>query len=118
MKVISKRVGADPAVVDMDVSLESLQAYVGGYVEYVIFIRQTNFAADIICNEEGMYAASDGGPLPQNWAGILGDFLVVAIADDNSVRDLTDAEIESVMLYLEYNADVLHPVNQVGENLE
>lgn len=76
MKAIRKKPGCKPEVIDIDNTLEALQAEVGGYIEAV-----TIADAVIICNEEGRILG-----LPHNcrFCGIefVGTILVVGYAGD------------------------------------
>lgn len=76
MKAIRKKPGCKPEVIDIDNTLEALQAEVGGYIEAV-----TIADAVIICNEEGRILG-----LPHNcrFCGVdfVGTILVVGYADD------------------------------------
>lgn len=76
MKAIRKKPGCKPEVIDIDNTLEALQAEVGGYIEAV-----TIADAVIICNEEGRILG-----LPHNcrFCGVdfVGTIIVVGYADD------------------------------------
>ena len=76
MKAIRKKPGCKPEVIDIDNTLEALQAEVGGYIEAV-----TIADAVIICNEEGRILG-----LPHNcrFCGVdfVGTILIVGYADD------------------------------------
>lgn len=49
MKVIRKKPGCEPEVIDIDNTLAALQREVGGYIEVITL----PYGAAIICNEEG-----------------------------------------------------------------
>ena len=49
MKAIRKKPGCEPELIDIDNTLKSLQAEVGGYIETVTIASD----AVVICNEEG-----------------------------------------------------------------
>ena len=72
MKVIRKKPGCAPEIIDIDNTLESLQAEVDGYIEAVTISAD----AVVICNEEGLLRG-----LPNNcrFFGMpfVGAFLVV-----------------------------------------
>ena len=76
MKAIRKKPGCKPEVIDIDNTLEALQAEVGGYIEAV-----TIADAVIICNEEGRILG-----LPHNCrfcgVDVVRTILVVGYADD------------------------------------
>lgn len=51
MKAILKNPGEQPQIIDIDNTLEALQAAVGGYIETVTFASD----ACIVCNENGRH---------------------------------------------------------------
>ena len=50
MKAIRKKPGCEPELIDIENTLEALQAEVGGYIETVTISAN----AVVICNEEGL----------------------------------------------------------------
>lgn len=77
MKAIRKKPGCEPEVIDVENTLEALQAEVDGYIEAVTISGD----AVIICNEEGRLLG-----LPHNcrYCGVdfVGTILVVGYAGD------------------------------------
>lgn len=77
MKAIIKRVGENPEPIEIDNTLEALQAAVGGYIEPVTFAPD----AVVICDEEGRIKGK-----PKNctiWdADFVGDLLFVGVKGD------------------------------------
>jgi len=106
VKAITKKVGESPVQFDGELDYEFVSGFVGGYIEMV----PIGPGVDVICNEEGMFAGSDGGPLPQNAAGFLGNILIVAVdTDSGEFRSLTDEELRKGFAYLQVFKDVVHP---------
>jgi len=107
MKVIKKKVGEDPVVLDVEVTYEFMNESVGGFIEVVPIGPN---GVDVVCNEEGMFSGPGGGPLPQNAAGFLGDILIVGHDNESGdPRSLTDEEVRKGLAYLERFKDVKHP---------
>ena len=77
MKAIRKKPGCKPEVIDIDNTLEALQAEVEGHIETVTIAND----AVIICNEEGRILG-----LPHNcrFVGVdfVGTVLIVGTKDD------------------------------------
>lgn len=107
MKAIRKNVDELAWVIDVDLSYEFMVATVGGFIQMVPIGPNV----DIVCNEEGMFAGPDGGPLPFNAAGYLGNILIVASGDDGEHRDLTDEEQRKGLAYLERYKDLKHDLS-------
>lgn len=91
MDVILKRPGRAPEVVQLDNTLEALQAAVGGYIETV------TIAADVcfICNEEGRLL---GMPYNGRFLGVdfVGPVLVAGI-DGEEFCGLTREQISRLL---------------------
>lgn len=91
MRVIRKRPGQVPQIVDVENTLESLQFEVEGWIEAVTFAED----ACVICNEEGRI---QGLPFNLELMGILffGTILIVGV-DGENFTDLSDAGVELMM---------------------
>ena len=91
MRVIRKRPGQVPQIVDVENTLESLQFEVDGWIEAVTFSED----ACVICNEEGRI---QGLPFNLELMGILffGTILIVGV-DGENFTDLSDAGVELMM---------------------
>lgn len=91
MRVIRKRPGQVPQIVDVENTLESLQFEVDGWIEAVTFAED----ACVICNEEGRI---QGIPFNLELMGILffGTILIVGV-DGENFTDLSDAGVELMM---------------------
>lgn len=87
------RVGAAPAVVPVDPSLEGLQAIVGGDLEAVALIPAAGFA--VYCNEDGTARG-----LAPNRAGLLGDFVVLGVDEEGETVGLAPVDAARVVAYL------------------
>lgn len=87
MKVIRKRPGEAPEIIEVDNTLKALQAEVGGYIEAVTLTGD----AVILCNEEGRILG-----LPHNcrFLGVnfVGTILVVG-RNGEEFCSLPDAEV-------------------------
>ena len=72
MKVIRKKPGAQPELIDIDNTLKALQTEIGGYLETVTIASD----AVVICNEEGVLL---GMPYNCRFFGVdfVGPILVV-----------------------------------------
>ena len=91
MRVIRKRPGQVPQIVDVENTLESLQFEVDGWIEAVTFSED----ACVICNEEGRI---QGLPFNLELMGILffGTILIVGV-DGENFTNLSDAGVELMM---------------------
>jgi len=107
MKAIRKNVGMSAEVIDVDLTYDFEAATVGGYIQMV----PIGPSIDIVCNEEGMYAGPNGGPLPFNAAGYLGNILIVATDNEGDHRDMTDEELRKSLAYLERYKDLKHDLS-------
>lgn len=116
MSVVVKFPGTPAAALSAPelLSLESLQTLVGGYIEVVPLAP----GVDLVCNEEATYAGPGGGPLEQNAAGILGPLVILGSTDDGDFRQLTPAEVEQALAYLERFKDECHPLLSGGPMFE
>lgn len=85
IRVIRKRPGCLPELVQVENTLEALQQEVGGYIETVAFARD----ACIICNEEGRLL---GLPYNVTFLGVsfMGTILIVGV-DGEEFSDLPAA---------------------------
>lgn len=91
MRVIRKRPGQQPQVVEIEPSLEALQREVDGWIETVTFAED----ACVICNEEGRIR---GEAFNTALLGLLffGTILIVGV-DGENFTDLGDAGVELMM---------------------
>lgn len=91
MRVIRKRPGQVPQIVDVENTLEALQFEVDGWIETVTFAED----ACVICNEEGRI---QGLPFNLELMGIpfFGTILIVGV-DGENFTDLSDAGVELMM---------------------
>lgn len=99
IRVIRKRPGCLPELVQVENTLEALQQEVGGYIETVTFARD----ACIICNEEGRLM---GLPYNVTYAGVdfVGTILIVGV-DGEEFSDLPDASWETLLSSFGGNAN-------------
>ena len=86
MKVIRKKPGCEPEIIEVDNTLAALQAEVGGYIETVTIASD----AVIICNEEGRILG-----LPDNCrvcgVDFVGTVLIVGTKGDE-ICDVPEAD--------------------------
>jgi len=92
MRVVVKRVGCEPEVVEIEHTLKAMQAIVGGYIETV-----TSPGLALVCNEEGKLKG-----LPNNFLLrgdiIVGDAFFVGIDPDTlDFCSLSDHAVYSIM---------------------
>lgn len=99
MKVISKKAGEEPKVIDMENSLENLQKAVGGYIDMV----HVTSNVDIVLNDEGKL---DG--LPFNiyliYKGSVVDFVVgdiLIVGANNSTGETIGLSDKQINIYME-----------------
>lgn len=92
MRVIRKRPGEAPEIVEIENTLEALQKEVGGYIETLTLTQD----AVIICNEEGRLHG-----LPYNCtlcgAAFVGTILLAGV-DGDEFTDVPSAEFLCEML--------------------
>lgn len=96
IKVLSVKTGNVPTAIEMIDTLENLQAYVGGFIEF--FHLSDDDQIDLIVNEEGKINGlpinrllfQDGEVVD----AICGDLLIVCVNDDGEIVSLNDALIE------------------------
>lgn len=86
MKVIRKKPGCEPEIIDIDNTLEALQTEVDGYIETVSLSTD----AVVICNEEGRLR---GLPYNCRFVGVnfVGTILVVG-RDRDEFCDVPEAD--------------------------
>ncbi len=105
--VVSVKVGQKPVLHTVENSLEALQKEVGGFIQMVPVLPPF---VDLVCNEEGMFAGPNGGPLPANSCGILGDFLFVAHDSNGEMRSLTIEEVGQIYWWHRDHQNDIHPM--------
>lgn len=91
MKVILKKPGEPPQAIELDNTLEALQAAVGGYIETLTFATDACF----ICNEEGRLLG-----LPYNGRFLGVDFVgpvLIAGVDGETFCGLTREQISLLL---------------------
>ena len=91
--VVTVRQNQPAKVEEIDGSLESMQAIVGGYVEavHVHALR----GVDLFCNEDGIELE-----LPGNGCGIRGSYFFVRHNAEGNPVSLTNADIARIKDYL------------------
>lgn len=89
--ILAVRQGAEPVVETIDSSLQTMQEFVGGYIQMVpiSYEPKNGRALDLCCNEEAMFEK-----LPFNSFGILGPFFFTATDKNGAPSTLTAGEIE------------------------
>jgi len=105
IRAIVCRMGAEPVVEEIDEGLSTKQAIVDGFVTALCIGGNPHRGRgiDLWCNDEGMdleLPANRLLRLPGGTLGVLGNFLVCAHDDDESVS-LTDDEIAAWLPFLE-----------------
>ena len=85
MKILRTRDLVSPEIVDMDGTLEALQAAVGGYIEAVYPFDDP---VAIVCNDDGKFNGMQPNRALYDTDGeimdiIAGTFLIVGLSDDN-----------------------------------
>jgi len=92
MKVVIARVGQEPKAIEIENTLEAMQALVGGYIEVVPWTIPEPFV--IICNEEGALTG-----LPEGWLGLRGDIFVTRrdFRHSGEFATLTDVEAAAII---------------------
>jgi hypothetical protein len=95
MKVIIKKVGKQPEVVDIENTLDAMQKIVGGYIEAV----RVRSDCMMICNEEGKLMG-----LPYNFDlgndKIVGD-VIFTKPDGAEFTDLDDRNVEMILHFFD-----------------
>jgi Domain of unknown function (DUF3846) len=92
MKVVLKKVNEEAVVTEMENTLESLQATVGGYIEVV----PVGSGILMICNEEGKFNGSEPN-FNMGYDTIMGDVFFTKGDDEGEFTSLDEEEIEAVM---------------------
>lgn len=92
MKIVKKLPGMAAEVIDIEISLESLQKEVDGRIEAVTLIEGTAF----ICNEEGRLLGMKPNIII-NEVGFVGPLLVVGVRGEH-FSELPQAERWAKML--------------------
>jgi len=91
IQAVIKNPGQDPIVVKIDPSLESLQRFVGGYIEV---LHTSNL--DLIVNEEGLMINLPFNTYV-NGIPLVGTIIAVGHDDEGETIGLTDAQVSMAM---------------------
>lgn len=96
MRIIAVRAGEDPVIEELpDNSLETMQRFVGGWIEMVTLDRSLDGSIVLWCNEEGKLMG-----LPKNRYlslqpdVICGDFFISAVDNDGETVGLSESEAD------------------------
>lgn len=96
MKVIEKKIGQEPKIVDIANTLESMQNMVGGWIEA---IPVTNDGLVMFCNEEGKLIG-----LPPNFSlpgdTIVGDVVFSRTDSSGGNIDITENDMDAVKEFI------------------
>lgn len=90
MKVIRKKPGCEPEVIDIDNTLAALQQEVGGYIETVTIASD----AVVICNEEGRILG-----LPDNCRVCGVDFVGTILVVGRNKDEFCDVPEADFLMY-------------------
>ena len=90
MKVIRKKPGCEPEVIDIDNTLAALQQEVGGYIETVTIASD----AVVICNEEGVPLG-----MPYNCRFVNVDFVGSILVVGRNKDEFCDVPEADVLMY-------------------
>lgn len=90
MKAIRKKPGAQPEIIEVDNTLEALQAEVDGYIETVTIASD----AVVICNEEGVLRG-----LPYNCRFVGVDFVGTILVVGRSRDEFCDVPEADFLMY-------------------
>jgi hypothetical protein len=99
IKVVHVPVGEEPKVIEVENTLESLQALVGGYIEH----RSMGRGLALICNEEGVPLK-----LPQNGCGMLGPYFFTKVNQEGDEVSLTEEECDMIRAHVAMYRHVRH----------
>ena len=96
IEIVSVPVGEEAGPVEIERSLETLQHYVGGYIEVIMPFRDRDVA--VIVNEEGKIMNLPPNRVLKDENGdvidiIAGDFLIVGLDDEGEFTSLKQAQI-------------------------
>lgn len=121
-RVLVLRCGQPPVIEQIEASLESMQAIVGGLIEYVALPD----SVALICNEEGKCGGYKANRLLRHLETgrvvdvLAGDAFIVRICDENGdeedggYADLTDADIAHWSKHFEHPLPDDFPVPEPG----
>jgi len=110
MKAVLKKVDQPAEIVDVDLTYQFKSDFVGGWLEFIPLAE----GIDLVANEEAMFCGAEGGPLPQNACGILGNFLIIGSDTEGEPRDLTDTELVKAIDYIKRFEHEQHPSRTGG----
>ena len=106
MKAFVYRVGENPVIEEIDNSLETSQAIVGGYIECVYPFDKPYI---LVCNEEGKLTGLEPNRVV-NGDPICGNFFVVKDSEDGDFASVDEADFEEIDSELKpYNGESLEP---------
>ena len=91
MKVLIYRVGKEPSVEDIEMTLEGQQAVVEGLIEYVYPFDDYDLA--LVCNEEGKINGLQPNKVVCDDV-ICGNFFVTRVTPKGENADITEKDIE------------------------
>ena len=96
IKVIKIPVDSDPFVVEVDTTLEAMQAAIGGgYIEIVPINQQ---GLELLCDEEGKIKGLTPNVLIFGGLdSVCGDCLLLRHDEEGEAASVTDADIQQVM---------------------
>jgi hypothetical protein len=97
--VVHVPIGEDSRVIEIERSLEAMQALVGGYLEE----RPAGNGLVVMCNEEGMMLN-----LPHNGCGLLGAYFFTRVNEDGDSVSLTEDECLRIRAHVAANRGVRH----------
>jgi hypothetical protein len=96
IRIIALRMGQTPAVEEIDPGLESMQKFVGGYIECVQLEAHGNGGVDLWCNEEGLFTCEPNRHVTTDWGynqTINGDMFIARHTRGGKTVGLTDAQV-------------------------
>lgn len=90
MRVLFFPVGGEPHTMDIDCSLESMQAVVGDDIQ----IAPLDQGLDLVCGEHGKFnGAEPNRAVPELHDVIYGPFFIMGHDDDGQSRGLSELEL-------------------------
>lgn len=113
MKAILKKPRRNAQVVDVENTLDGIRSAIGGYFEALVFSEEHNII--MICDESGKLKGLDFnfylyGRNDRIIDEIVGNVLFVS-AKGEDLRDLDENQIDYLMKYFNFPADVICPTH-------